>query len=520
MQSLINFTNHEFKSQIIQYQGTLHKQLVLRLQDPSLALRIYQSFQTYIAPLLQENEQETFQIALVKSSILPGSKKAFTKTLQDLSFETKEWTKKNKFAIKSFLLNSLPPIFPTPKIGIFKVCILTTSASGGNYSVSKAVAQFFNSQPNFHAEIFDVESVAIYDPLKMATGITYDGIYEHFFQKQNCDYKVLQERDTLTEELSNHIEPKTLEVLKEKIFQIAPNLLITTRNYKEDDLSLASSLNIPMRMLYCDYDICTYHNHLIGKTDPHLIKFWLPALKPECFKSLFTNEFEEIYNPNDSWEATAQKIATITNTSVEDIQASFTEIGFPVNEEFTIRTNILELKQKWKFEENEKVILISMGKNGVSEIERVFLTLAKCPKHFLNVHYVFICGTNESLKENLERQMKTENLSETALNRTSIYGYISLKDMAELMNISELTIGKPGGASSSEHRAMGRLMFVMYSHEIWESGNERQMQMDGLIERYDSNQPLHLQIEACLLKERPKRPDLIDWKTRIINDLT
>lgn len=519
MMQLSDFIKHEFKSQI-NYREALHKDLVLRLQDPSLALRIYESFQTHIIPLLQVDEKEIFRKALTISSILPGSKKAFVKTLQSFNFEAKAWTKKNKEAFKAFVRDCLPPIFPTPKSTLFKVCLLTTSASGGNHSVAKAVAQFFNSQQNCHAEIIDVEAFAIHDPLKQAIGVTYDGIYEKFFQKQGCGYDVLKQRDTLTEELANHFEPRTLEALKEKIVQLAPNLLITTRNYKEDDLSLASSLNIPMRMLYCDYDICTFHHHLIGKTDPGLIKFWFPSLQPDCFQSLFTHyKAEELYDPNDSWEGTAQKIATMTHTPVEEIKASFVEVGFPVNEEFTPSSNLLELRKKWGFEEGEKVVMVSMGKNGVSEIENVLLQLAKCPKHTVPIRYVFICGTNEFLKNSLEKQLQTENRLETALERAAIYGYISLKEMAELMNVSELSIGKPGGASASEHRALGRAMFVMFSHQFWESGNERQMQKEGLIERYDPNTPLHLQIEACLVKEPPQKPALIDWKTRIISHL-
>ena len=204
-------------------------------------------------------------------------------------------------------------------------------------------------------------------------------------------------------------------------------------------------------MLYCDYDICTFHHHLIGKTDPNLFKFWFPALKPECFKSLFVHyESEEIYDPNDTWEATAQKIATMTDTPVEEIKASFEEVGFPVNEEFTPSTDIAKLREKWGFENDEQVVLVSMGKNGVAQIEKkVFSKLAKCPRHSFKVRYVFICGTNELLKEHLEKRLQEENMSETALERVTIYGYVSLQEMAELMNLSKISIGKPGGASSS-----------------------------------------------------------------------
>jgi hypothetical protein len=66
---------------------------------------------------------------------------------------------------------------------------------------------------------------------------------------------------------------------------------------------------------------------------------------------------------------------------------------------------------------------------------------------------------------------------------------------------------------------MGLPMFVKFSHEFWEGGNEREMQNDGLIVRYDSQKPLHEQIEECLLKERPQKPILIDWKARILEEI-
>lgn len=283
-----------------------------------------------------------------------------------------------------------------------------------------------------------------------------------------------------------------------------------------DDLSLAYSLNIPMRMLYCDYNICMFHHHLIGKTDPKLIKFWFPALKPECFKSLCS---EDRYNPSDTWDATAQKIALMTRSSIKEIMDTFEEVGFPVNEEFTPSNNLIELRNKWGFETDEKGILVSMGKNGVHEIENVFSKLAESPKHSIKIRYVFVCGTNDLLKQELEKRKLEKNLSETALERVSIHGYITLQEMAEVMNLAILSIGKPGGASSSEHRALGLPMFVMCSHQ-WESGNERQMSQEGLIERYNENEPLHLQIEKCLLKDRPEKPVLIDWKARIIQNIS
>ncbi len=60
--------------------------------------------------------------------------------------------------------------------------------------------------------------------------------------------------------------------MKKSIRLLHPDLIISTRNYFADDFNL-SGLEIPMRMLACDYEVSFFHLNFLGRVNPDLIKF-------------------------------------------------------------------------------------------------------------------------------------------------------------------------------------------------------------------------------------------------------
>jgi processive 1,2-diacylglycerol beta-glucosyltransferase len=161
-----------------------------------------------------------------------------------------------------------------------------------------------------------------------------------------------------------------------------------------------------------------------------------------------------------------------------------------------------------------------MGRNGVSFLQHIFDELA-ASSHSFPVRYFFICGTNEVLKETLAQQVLSRDLSKTALSDVQILGCLSLKEMGEIMNISSLMLGKPGGSTVAECRAVGIGLLMMYAHDLWEAANARQLSKEGLLQRRDETIVLATQIETLIshFRQAPK-PPLIDWQARLLQAIT
>ncbi len=503
-----------FEQKTIQYDSELHEELVFRLQDLELATKIHTAFIKHIAPRVSPSEKEQFSKALVKVAVLFGERRALEKAL----FEEGFGVERHADSLRAFLDETAPKFYSSSPSGTYKVAIITTSASGGNHSVAKAVAHWLNRQPASNAVIFDAEVPAnSYDPYKIATGqYTYDGIYEAFFQKQGLGNGMLEPRDTLNRTLTKYVTPKTSQKLASQIGEYAPDLIITTRSYKQDDFSIGRKLGVPTRILYCDYGLCVFHKELIGKTNAQNCLFWLPSLSPDTFRTIIPQEH---FDASDTWEQTAKKVAAATNSTFEEIRDSFIEIGYPVNEEFeriTDSARLARLRQKWHVAEDESVVMISMGKNGVAYLEEIFDEFMRCPAHTTAFRYFFICGTNAPLQKRLQEKVQTKDLSQTALKQVHIHGLLSLQEKSELMNLTHLMLEKPGGATVAECRAMGVGMLCMHAHELWEGPNEEKMSKEGLLHKRNASLSLHLQVEQLVEKHKIAAPvPVIDWKLQL-----
>jgi hypothetical protein len=489
---------------LLPVNSPLYQELVFHLQDPSLADHIDQAFEKFIKKSLQEHEVELFVTALV-SIIMIFSKKALVKALDEKGLIS--WVEREDKALNEFVKAAFPKTVKLKKSNSYRICILTTTASGGNASVTRAVQIWLSTFQHVETQVVDVEDIAKkYDAFKIATGkYTYDALYEVFFQKQGAGNDFLILRDQVNRQLSKFIHSRTLEELKKKINEFSPDLLITTRNYKLDDLSVAVSLNIPMHLLYCDYEISFFHLPLIGKTDPKQFKFLLPSLDIEAFTPLFNYyKAENMFDLKSSWEETVRKIAHLTQSSEEEIKESFEEVSFPVGPEFFKVTDleVLKNKEKWELPFDYSAILITMGKNGVKTLETIFDLLVDISDQ--KCKYYFVCGTNDQLQERLKQQNK---------KNCKILGFMNYQEMAELMSISSLIVSKPGGSTVGECQVMGLPMLVMYPHDLWEAANERHLQKIGLAFKLNPEIPLHEFIPKCLKKGK-EAVFQVDWKKK------
>jgi processive 1,2-diacylglycerol beta-glucosyltransferase len=529
---LINFEGKIFSR--IAFKDDLHEKLAYKLKDPAYADSMYQAYALHILPTLRENHIESFKKALLQVCQLFGvvksrSEKALSKALIQEGFSLQDWRKSHKLAWKNFLQETHPDHIEQMKTkieGPLKIVLITTTASGGNLSVAKALEAYLNQFPDwFEVILLDYETFASKcEPIKVATGkYTRDGIYP-LLQQHNCVEDLIGLRDEMCVEVAKYIPHCVAAEMKAVIKQIHPHLIISTRNYYPDDFNLLS-LGIPFRMLYCDHEICIFHQDLIGKIDPSVIKFWLPSSSPRFFKSLFEHfDREDLYQRSDDWQTLMNKIALITHSELNEIQQQFEVVGFPVRLECQqIKDEKVrkEIKKKWNLQPDEKGVLVEMGVNGVGVLEDIFNLLKNSSCHSIPIKYFFVCGKNEKLKNQFQQMIDQYHLENTALKRCAILGYIEAADKNELLNICSLIISKPGGSTQAEVTEVQLPMLIMHIHRFWENGNKEKLLEDHLAYEYNPYQPLTIQVEELLQKTSSliihiQRPN---WKNLILEKL-
>lgn len=496
------------------YKDAFHEELAYRLQDPGYAQKISEAYLRHVKPHLQKEEDELFCSTLLKV-VMILSRNVLTRALKEECPFYSDWVKGHKESFEAFLAEVCVEQDPRtlhPKE--HRVTILTTKASGGNFAITRGLDHWLRRQM-IETQVIDVEEMAKeHDAMAKATGHSYDSLYDLYFQKQDAGLDFLTERDAFDRKLAHFIPSTTLEKVKEKIRTFAPTLIIGTRCYKQDDLTVASSLGIPFRAFYCDYGVCYFHLPLIGKIDTGMFRFWLPELASVNFKLLFEMNRAPGFETNEPWNATVAKIATIYKSPIEEIALNFEEIGLPAGPEFIPVSDLAPLASKWRLQGRTHAVYVQMGKNGVATLEKIFNQLLGEPKHAFPVKYYFVCGTNARLKEQFAEALLTQKAAESALSEAEAHGHIAHQSVSELMNISSLMISKPGGATIAECEVMGLPLLSLFAHSLWEAPNENHIVKIGLGHRYDASKPLSKQVEDIVLKSK-KQPYQARWEEKL-----
>lgn len=127
--------------------------------------------------------------------------------------------------------------------------------------------------------------------------------------------------------------------------------------------------------------------------------------------------------------------------------------GIPVMEAFTEKTAKTALFNKYGFEHNIPLVLLSAGTFGTMVAEDIIKILEQIKTHCM---IVVICGKNDKLKGELE-QLITMREKLTA-NQFTIVGYT--ETMHEYLKMADLFIGKPGGLATSECMVCGVPMII------------------------------------------------------------
>jgi processive 1,2-diacylglycerol beta-glucosyltransferase len=107
------------------------------------------------------------------------------------------------------------------------------------------------------------------------------------------------------------------------------------------------------------------------------------------------------------------------------------------------RSEVLDLKQKYEINLNSKVVLLVAGAKGVVP---KFKSIIKLMMNHQNITLMIICGNNKSLYRQINKRF-------SHLKHIKIFGFV--KEIDELMAISDVMVTKPGGITITEASQVG-----------------------------------------------------------------
>lgn len=122
--------------------------------------------------------------------------------------------------------------------------------------------------------------------------------------------------------------------------------------------------------------------------------------------------------------------------------------GIPISPQFCHRANKDELLKKYKLKDHTLTVLISFGGKGLGAAMHLS-TLAALFSLRIPLQFIVIAGGNEHFRKNVENLAAMDHG-----NPVNVFGVVDNDDMADLMTISDVFIGKAGGLSLSEALAM------------------------------------------------------------------
>lgn len=124
--------------------------------------------------------------------------------------------------------------------------------------------------------------------------------------------------------------------------------------------------------------------------------------------------------------------------------------GIPVQPGLADQVDTAAIRERFGLDPELPIVLISAGASGGSYTLNIVRQVRRSEQRF---QAVVVCGHSEQLRKDVD-----EAVSQTP-ERFRVLGYTT--EMADLMRISSLFVGKPGGLSSSECMAAGLPMVII-----------------------------------------------------------
>ena len=161
--------------------------------------------------------------------------------------------------------------------------------------------------------------------------------------------------------------------------------------------------------------------------------------------------------------------------------------GIPIDPEFITPVDRVAIRAEYRLHPTRPTLLVSAGALGVGPAEFVVERL----KHLRNrTQTIVVCGRSAETKERVERVVADQP------DNFRVFGYTDR--IPDLMKMSDLFIGKPGGLTSSEALACGLPMVIVSPIPGQEERNSDHLLEDGVAVKCNEMTTIPFKIDSLL----------------------
>lgn len=508
----------------IEWNTTFEKELYFLLNDLDKAVQIHSCYQQHLLPLLvKEEERNNVEQWIKENGPILGNRVIDYIQILEKNDPLKTLLSKYKKDFQNFF-NAVgnfakpvdnPPLKPGEKI---RVVTITTNGGGGHLMVAQAIDSFFKRNPTFDHTICNVnENDKRVDPYSIYTdgALSDSEIYDEVFQKQSDPAKaraLWDEAARVKEYIPNYVMKDVID----RIRALKPHFIISTRHFAPHDIRAMYELNVPGAFVHCDYDISCALIPWARKVSKNLVNFLLPSIDPEVKKPVGSMLKAGFIGNEQAF--TAEQLEKMEKEADEVADTMFEPFGYPVRLSFNPEKNpqiLSAIRTQFCVNENEKVVLMVMGRQGVGKEMPELIKKLLCSTEDFDqpVRLFAVCGKNEPMKEEIRSLIKSMPRKKNIT--IDVFGYLEEKKMAQLTQIGDLYVGKPGGATTAELIAVG-LPVLLTSFHLWEAGNKNHLKRQGLLNEMETKELFPKQLKDLLMhKKKTHTFNDIDWKDHL-----
>lgn len=335
----------------------------------------------------------------------------------------KEWPFNNR------VIQPSEPKTPSSHATRGSLLIFTCGGGSGHLTATQAMADYCRG--NFHPYIVSTleETLASADPLrKIRFNFSKEKLYNHLLK--NEEYPWLKLVTSFGPFFLMLQQEKLEKLIRFEIWRHSPDLLVSCFPvFNGLFLKIAKEFDLPLLVVTTDLHASHFAKELQG-IDYSRYKFTLAYDDPEM-RSLVTK-----YIPDD-------KIAIS---------------GFPLRSGFQHSPTTSELKTlraRYQIGEEETIILVMMGGNPCLSTEKYAQILAQFEASDIDLPLRVLCLCGDQSKRENRKTLRRINQLVPRHPRMKIQGLPALEQIAELMDLADLLITKPGGCTTNEALAKG-----------------------------------------------------------------
>lgn len=470
------------KYEKILFDSKLHEYLTKNLGDFAWAEKIWQGYKTILLPSLEDSQlKNLIEEWLQENCLNLGCSRLPLFQIMRNNLPSAIQIVWEKFVAE---ISCLEHIHDDKKARKQKIVIFSHTL--GEKMVSDAILKHL-MQRGLECFFIDVEENKEVDPCYI-----YSGISEH---EMNLEVNYRQNNRELArrlwwccEVIKEFIPDNTITDVIKRVKSLQPTLILSTRWDVPIEASIAPRLNIPMKIIHCDFGFSPLFKDNFRAAS--LIQFLIPS--PDI-----------LHLPS--------------NARPDEIRV----LGYPLREgiEKVASSEALEaIKKQWNVSLNEDVVLIMTGSAGACRVKLLAIIsfILSNEKKLPSIKFVIVCGNNSDLKNEVLSLLS--NLPIGSPIKFEVFGWLNPYQISDWYNMANFYLGKLGGVTSAELIYIG-LLALGFSEFLPEENNLNYLIKLGIAQKLDTehliDQIIHLLTLSKEKRSNNNNSNAIDWRKNL-----